>query len=49
MKMIKQLAFVLLGIWLIYTGLTAFISINLPSYIPGAVAILAGIGIIVKN
>ncbi len=50
MKYLTQFAFLLLGIWLIYQGVAAIIDLSvIPSIIPAVIAIVAGIGIIMKK
>ncbi len=50
MKYLSQFAFLLLGIWLIYQGVSALIDLSvIPSFIPAVLAIVAGIGIIMKK
>ena len=42
----RSIGMLLLGVWLILTGLSAFVAIGLPAALMGVLALLAGILII---
>jgi len=42
MRLNRNLGMTLLGIWLILTGLTAFVGLGIPAPVTGAIAIAAG-------
>lgn len=46
-----KLGLVLLGVWLILTGITAFVRIDIPSReaVMGGLAVLAGIFLLIKR
>ncbi len=43
----RSVGMILLGIWLILTGLTAFINLPIPNAISAAIALIAGVLILI--